>query len=320
MSNKNLYRISSLKTTMRRILRPTQMEKVTFYATRARKWRFTRTFRRSDASIEQLREDLKNKTLVFTVTAGRTGSDFCCNLMDILPNTVSTHEPEPAFQRVIREVQTDPEAAKRFWIEYKLPFIASMNKRNYVETSNVFGKGFFQPLLDLGLIPNLIILRREPRKIAMSYLERYCVPGRTKLGIEFLICPDDAVVLPMPGWRRMSDYQVIFWYALEMERRQEIYTEQLRQQGGKAVETSAQALNDPQNFLQVVRELDLLDPDADTDELLKAHAELSSRKHNKNYQSLEYFGDADAEEEAVWEAISAVDPGFRARVEARYSR
>ena len=230
------------------------------------------------------------------------------------------HEPEPAFQRVIREVQTDPEAAKRFWLEYKLPFIAELKKRNYVETSNVFGKGFFQPPLDLGFVPNLLILRRAPRKIAMSYLERYCIPGWSKLGIEFLVSPADPVLLPMPGWREMSDYQVCFWYALEMERRQEVYAEELRKRGGRAVETSAQALNDPQVFLQVARNLGLLSAGADTDKLLKAHAEVSGRKHNKNYQALDYYGDADAREEAVWQAVSETDPDFRARVESRYTK
>lgn len=318
MPVKNPYRISSLKTTMRRILRPTRMERVAFYAARAKKWRFTRTFRRPDTTLQQLREALKGKTLVFTVTAGRTGSDFCSNLMEILPDTVSLHEPEPAFQRVIREAQTDPEAARRFWLEYKLPFIAGFRKGKYIETSNVFGKGFFQPLLDLGFVPNLLILRRAPRKIAMSYLERYCIPGRSKLGIEYLVCPDDEVLLPMPGWHRMSDYQICFWYALEMERRQEVYAETLRRRGGQAVETSAAALNDPDTFLRVARDLGLLDPGADTRDIRQAHAALADRRRNTNYQSLEYYGDADAREEIVWAAVSKTDPGFRARVEARY--
>ena len=84
MAIDNPYRISSLKTTIRRHLRPFRIEPLAFYAARIRKWRYTRPFRRADVSLEQLQEALRDKTLVFTVTAGRTGSDFCYSLMDIL--------------------------------------------------------------------------------------------------------------------------------------------------------------------------------------------------------------------------------------------
>ena len=74
-------------------------------------------------------------------------------------------------------------------------------------------------MLGLGLLPSLILLRREPRLIALSNLERYAIPARTRLGLEWLLQPNDPDVLQLPAWRRMSDYQLCFWYALEMERR-----------------------------------------------------------------------------------------------------
>jgi hypothetical protein len=51
----------------------------------------------------------------------------------------------------------------------------------------------------MSLIPNFILLRRDPRLIALSYFERNTVPERTFYGLEFLLSPEYRDTLPLPG-------------------------------------------------------------------------------------------------------------------------
>ena len=154
------------------------------------------------------------------------------NLFSLLPSVTSEHEPAPAFHSCLRRIHRHPAFAREFLLSYKLPFIGNLHTSNYVELSHAFCKGFLEPLLELGITPNLLLLRRDPRRIALSYLERYTAPERTSYGIEFLLSPRDARLPPKPRWRSMTDYQLIFWYALEIERRQREYSRLVRARGG----------------------------------------------------------------------------------------
>ena len=71
------------------------------------------------------------------------------------------------------------------------------------------------------------------------------MPGRGKLGLKYLLHPDDPGVLPLRGWHGLSDYQLCFWYALEIERRQEAYAARLVQAGGRSEDVTAEELPDP---------------------------------------------------------------------------
>jgi hypothetical protein len=90
---------------------------------------------------------------------------------------------------------------------------------------------------------SLIILRRHPSLIAYSLLQRNAIPGRSRWGKKYLLHPNDWNVLGNNGnddngnndndRRRLrwisilsswSDYQLCYWYALEIERRQIQYT------------------------------------------------------------------------------------------------
>ncbi|OEU18432.1 hypothetical protein FRACYDRAFT_236711 [Fragilariopsis cylindrus CCMP1102] len=93
---------------------------------------------------------------------------------------------------------------------------------------------------------SLIILRRHPSLIAYSLLQRNAIPGRSRWGKKYLLHPNDWNVLGnnnehndndgkngnndrrrlrwisiLSSW---SDYQLCYWYALEIERRQIQYT------------------------------------------------------------------------------------------------
>jgi hypothetical protein len=104
---------------------------------------------RYDGDVAIPLAELREKNLVFTVTAGRTGTLFAQQLFALLPDTTSLHEPAPAFHAYLRRIKRDHDFPKDFLLHYKLPFIADLPSRNYVELSHVFCKGFLEPLLDL---------------------------------------------------------------------------------------------------------------------------------------------------------------------------
>lgn len=262
---------------------------------------------------------VRQKHLVFTVTAGRTGTTYVTRLGELLPDTLSLHEPQPSYVHFLRQVQHRPPLATHFLLEYKLPFIAAVAESRYLETSHLFAKGFLEPLLALGLRPAVLLLRREPRAIARSLLTRRTVPGRGKLGYKYLLHPGDPGVLPLPGWRARSDYQLCFWYALEMERRQRLYGAMLRDAGCATVDATAEELHDPQRFLAAFETLGLLDAAADRPALLARHAEVSARLYNYNRRPPALVAAPDAAEEQVWEAVAASAPWLREAVERRYA-
>jgi hypothetical protein len=240
-------------------------------------------------------------------------------LLALFPDTTSLHEPEPAYVSVLRSVQHHPDLARRFLLEWKLPFIAAAGTARYVETSHLFCKGFLEAALGLGLRPRFVILRRSPRRIAASYLSRNAVPGRTKTGLKYLVHPGDPGVLPLPRWTRRSAYQLCFWYALEMERRQEVYAAELARRSLPAVDITAEELHDPARFLQAAATLGLVDGRTDLPAIRHGHAELSARIHNANRVAAGEGLDLDREEDAVWNALGDAAPALRERIAARYA-
>lgn len=265
---------------------------------------------------QALLELIRKKQLILTVTAGRTGTAFLCNLFKLFPNLDSFHEVEPNYRHVLRRIQTQPAAATNFLIHYKLPAIAECKSKTYVELSHLFCKGFLEALVNLGVYPDLILLRRNPRKIAWSLLERQTVPGRTSLGTAYLLCPSDPNTLPLLAWEGLTDYQLCFWYALEIERRQNRYRDYMIRLGKNVYDITANELHNPEKFLDMAKifSLDIHDRDA----LLNQHQQVSSITYNKNRMSMKPDFDLDEAEEAVWEGISYYEPFLRQQVAVRY--
>src|SRR5580704_14899020 len=75
---------------------------------------------------DEVASAVRAKRCVFTLTAGRSGSNYLQQLFAHLPGTRSEHEPEPGFVHVLRRAQHNPEAAHRFWLDVKLPHIAKL--------------------------------------------------------------------------------------------------------------------------------------------------------------------------------------------------
>jgi hypothetical protein len=77
------------------------------------------------------------------------------------------------------DAQWDYSIAERFLLERKLPFIRNTSTRTYLETSHLVCKGFLEPLIYHGLIPDLIILNRDKFSVATSLYQLGTVPSRT---------------------------------------------------------------------------------------------------------------------------------------------
>jgi hypothetical protein len=289
-----------------------------FLLNQRRRLRRLATYRTPPSDVAALIERVRRKQLVFTVTAGRTGTTYLTRLLGLFPNTASTHEPSPSFVYFLRQAQHWPVQARQFLLDYKLPFIAELSETRYVETGHLFCKGFFEPLLDLGIVPRLVMLRRHPRLIATSLLTRRTVPGRGKLGFKYLVHPGDPGVLPLPAWTSRTDYQLCFWYALEIERRQRDYAARLARAGGTSVDVTPDELHDGARFLAVAERLGLLDPGIDRDALLLRHAEVSAVTYNANQIPAAVAATRDADEALVWEAVAPHAPWLRGEVERRY--
>jgi len=203
----------------------------------------------------EIRRRIDDKRLVFTVTAGRSGTSVLADVAGLLPRVASFHEPSPKFADVFRWMLAtgDPDMARRWWIEVKLPRIARIRKPVYVETSHVFCKGFLDALLALGFTPALVMLRRPGRAIARSMYELGTIPGRTLRGDRWYLRPDDPGVLNLPGWQTLHDYQLCYWYTLEIERRQRAYADQIDAHHGERLDIDLSEVTTVEGFQRLSR-------------------------------------------------------------------
>ncbi|MBW7851049.1 MAG: hypothetical protein H3C38_11175 [Rhodospirillales bacterium] len=256
------------------------------------------------------------KRLFFTVTPGRSGTNYLAELLHGIPGITALHEPEPNFVHVLRRVQQDPTVAHAFLRDHKLPAISKVETPAYLETSHLTCKGFIEPLLRLGMAPGLIILRRPPREVAWSLLERRTVPARTPAGMAYLLEPRDPYVLPLPGWERLSDYHLCFWYALEIERRQLRYTQMAAELGLPVVDLTNRELNALPVFAEVLAVLGI----EATDQVRARHAQVSGKVHNPNSVRQQPPDNLDELENDVWNRVADFEPLLAGKISERYAR
>ncbi|MDP6442449.1 MAG: hypothetical protein QGG36_26805 [Pirellulaceae bacterium] len=177
------------------------------------------------------------KRLVFTVSTGCCGEDRLARLLSMAPGVASLHDPEPDSADAMRDAQHAPERAREFLIEQKFPAIARHREAIYIETSHLFCQGFFEPALEMGLPFDLLLLSRPHRDAATSMFRFDTIPGRTPQGMLRYLSPDDPGVLPLLDWRQLNDYQLCYWYCLEIHRRQQSFAARLSDAGAGRVAT-----------------------------------------------------------------------------------
>lgn len=208
----------------------------------------------------KLKRALNKKRLIFTISTGRSGTAYLAKILCYVPDVSSHHEPKPKFSKVMRSVQQDKRIAHDFWIKKKLPRIAEDPASIYVETSHLFCKGFIEALLDFDIVPDLVILTRPYRQVALSFCRFGTIPGRTEQGLKYLLSPIDPDVLRLPNWQNLDDYQLCYWYCLEIERRVFKYNELFQGLGACLVRVSLDEIITVPGFEKLLLSLNLQKP------------------------------------------------------------
>ena len=206
------------------------------------------------------------KRLVFSVNPGRCGTAYLARVLDTIPGVRAYHEPEPAFHHVLRAVQENPGDAYGFWLDSKLPYITAEDCQVYIETSHLFGQGFATALLDMNLVPDLLIIRRPPREVALSMWRRGAIPGRTELGLTYHMDPpwidfSPAALGMVLSFSKWTDYQNCYGHAVQMKHRGEYLARRFSRHGARIAETTTAELVTRAGFKRLVSELALPSPD-----------------------------------------------------------
>lgn len=254
-----------------------------------------------------------NKNIVFCITHGRTGTTMATEVFKIFDDTRSEHEPEPNYSSVLPRVKENPRNAIDF-LENKINWIRKVKQSNYIETSNVFGKGFFIPLIRLGFCPKLILLNRDFRKVAESLFKRGSFPMRTKMGKHFSADPSYPGSLPIFQPESLTDYQMCYWGVLDAYFRQIKAAELYDQVGSVYVWASASDFNDFDKTLEIGGALGLYV--SDRVKAKEMHSEVSSFHHNPNKRLSEEKLDVDFdnEEREVIDRVAFYEPLFIEKV------
>jgi hypothetical protein len=207
----------------------------------------------------ELAERLAGRRLVFTVTTGRSGTALLAHLLALHRGVVARHEPKPTFSSALRSVLARPGVATEFWLAHKLPAIVATRGHVYAETSHLACKGFLESLVDLGVRPELVVLARRPREVVRSLCALGTIPGRTYGGVKYYLSPADPVVLPLERsrWERFSDYQLCYWYCLEIEARARRYETRWTPLGVRFHHVQLESLASPAGVSSLTRALDL---------------------------------------------------------------
>lgn len=258
----------------------------------------------------------KEKNIIMCVTTGRSGTNLLQELFALAEDTCSLHEPEPGFQTVLPDVRKDPDAAIQFVRDRKLPDILARPESNYTETSHVFGKGFFEAFVALNIPFRVVILNRAPREVAISFRRIRAVPFHTHLGRVWLLQPSQPDVMPLRGWQWMTEYQLTYWYCLEMERRKTIYAEECRRRRIPCVEIHFSQLRNWDRFSELCAACALTLPEGSR----QRHAEITSHKvnHKEEYNTRRSRLPYGLQEWVVWRALGSHGSSVREALRLRY--
>lgn len=148
---------------------------------------------------------MTDKHLVFVLSPGRCGTRYLKEMVATIPDVAVVHERPPDFADASRLAQFVPEAARRFWFGHKLPAIERYPEQTYFETSHTF-VAFADAPLQMDTPPDLVILTRPHREVALSRWRRGSIPARTPRGNQYCLHPDaPGVILKAENWRRFTD-------------------------------------------------------------------------------------------------------------------
>jgi len=107
------------------------------------------------------------------------------------------------------------------------------------------------------------------------------IPGRSDRGLKWYLSPDDpSNTTRLYDWTELSDYQLCYWYCLEIERRMEIYANLVEENGGICASCTVEQVSTWRGLYDLLTALNLLLPSG------KGLLRLIKNKHKRiNSQS-----------------------------------
>jgi hypothetical protein len=187
------------------------------------------------------------KPITLTISSGRSGTFLLSRLFAQVPNNFSEHEREPSFSSVRQANILNPEIGKKFVKEH-LNYIQQLPGKTYTNTDQSVSKGCLEYFYDFGIIPTIVILRRNPRKIASSLFQLNWIPGKHPGYMCWFNIPNEPNVLPFANWEKAHTYQLCFWYACECEKRAQYYYNYAKEKGSLCWETNIDKILDVNHF------------------------------------------------------------------------
>jgi len=200
---------------------------------------------------------------MLAVSSGRSGTKHLSRILGLLPGVASLHEPAPNFVPEMRGAQDDPRIATEFLFQKKIPALAAITHKYYAEISSLWCKGLLQAwLAEPSLpVPDLILLDRDLRRIALSIFRLETTPERTHGGRKWYLGPSAKTALLKVGdTQKWSDYQLCYWYALEIEARKLVLGNLAAVKGGRVVRVDIEKLRSFRSLYSLVDALDLPRP------------------------------------------------------------
>lgn len=194
--------------------------------------------------------------IIFCLSTGRCGTMYLANVMDTVPNVCALHEPEPNFVYAHKWSYN-----KRLeWLrDKKMPYILGIAQSTYIETSNLVSQGFIEPLIELGIMFDAIVIYRDLRSVAISQWRRGHFPGRSALNQKWGLQPDF-------DYCYLTDYQLCYWHALEKRRRMELYKTMVP---GNVYETETGKIISEPDYKNLVNVMGLPPPDQNRYNMVK---------------------------------------------------
>lgn len=208
---------------------------------------------------QRLKKIIDNKRIIFTLTSARSGTKYLSRVLNLLPDVVAVHEPMPSFSYPFRRSMIRGEEFRKvFWERAKLPSIASYNGKIYIETSHLFIEGFIESLNESGIVPDIIILNRDERQVALSLYRLNDIPGSSARTNGYYLKPDDPIAMTtVERWEELSPYQKCFWYTQEIKRRKLFYKTLLSSRGSRIIEIDVMDIRNRSKLTQFLLDFNL---------------------------------------------------------------
>jgi hypothetical protein len=203
-----------------------------------------------------LQKALKGKRLIFCANTGRCGSKWLAEAMRCVPGIASYWETEPNFAWEVRAAQSDPERIRMWWLDEKLPHVLGHIEPVYFETGHYLTAGALHTLFDMGVHFDLIVLLRDVREVALSFWRRDSIPLRKK----DKVWPSDPSVFVPIKYDGLTDYQLVYWWVLEMRARMWDLARKVAERDGKVVATNLYEVVEWGGFERMVGQLGLPKP------------------------------------------------------------